>query len=124
MSHRLVLVVEDDPLLILESCEALRRHGFEVVGVNSAAAALIVMGEHPRLLAMVTDVDLGVGCDGFGLARRARASNARLPVVFVSGMASARQMAADVERSEFIDKPFHPSEIVEALGRVVLLSAS
>ena len=124
MSDLLVLVVEDDPLLILESCESLRGYGFNVVGAGSAAAALMVMGEHPRLLAMVTDVDLGVGCDGFGLARCARASHARLPIVFVSGMASARQIAAGVERSEFIDKPFHPWEIAEALGRVMRLPAS
>ena len=69
-----VLVVENELLLNFEYCDALRAVGFDVVSTCHAADALKVISEHAELSALVTDIDLDDDCDGFDLARHARAA--------------------------------------------------
>lgn len=110
-----ILFVEDDVLCALETCEALRKYGYNVVEVHCAQDAVQVIGDHLRLSALVTDVDLGPGADGFEVARRARAAYPLLPVVFVSGASGARHRTEGVCGSQFIAKPYQVSQIAEAL---------
>jgi FixJ family two-component response regulator len=69
----------------------------------------------PYLSALVTDIDLGVGEDGFDVARRMRAAYPGVSVVYVSGSAGARHAKEGVADSVFISKPYHPRQIAEAL---------
>lgn len=108
-----VLIVEDDLVLNFANCEILKDSGFDAFGVNCAAAAFEAMDRAAELSALVTDIDLGTGDDGFEVARRARAANPHLPVVYISGTAEARFRSEGVERSEFLQKPVRPGEIVE-----------
>ncbi|QUD90399.1 response regulator [Phenylobacterium montanum] len=112
-----VLIVDDDLILNFANCETLKDCGFDVVGVHCAAAALEAVGRAIDFSALVTDIDLGAGADGFEVARRARAANPHLPVVYISGTAEARFRSEGVDRSEFLQKPVRPCEIVEALRR-------
>ncbi len=114
-----VLIVDDDLILNFANCETLKDSGFDAVGVHCAAAAFEAVEGAAELSALVTDIDLGTGPDGFEVARRARATNPHLPVVYISGTAEARFRSEGVERSEFLRKPVRPPEIVEALRRVV-----
>lgn len=119
-----VLIVDDDILTNLVACETLKDCGFDAVGVHSARDALEAVGHAAELGALVTDINLGTGPDGFEVARRARAANPRLPVVYISAAAAARFPSEGVARSEFLGKPFRPREMVEALRRVVHNEAS
>ncbi|QUD90253.1 response regulator [Phenylobacterium montanum] len=113
-----VLIVDDDLILNFANCETLKDSGFDVVGVDCAAAALDAVDRATGWSALVTDIDLGIGPDGFEIARRARAANPHLHVVYISGTAEARFRSEGVERSEFLRKPVGPPEIVEALRRL------
>ncbi len=119
-----ILFVEDDVLCAIETCEALREHGYGVVEVHRAKDAFRVIADHGRLTGLVTDVDLGPGADGFEIARRARAAHPGLPVVFISGSAAARHSAEGVIGSQFIAKPFHPRQVLEALDGGTRLAAA
>jgi DNA-binding response OmpR family regulator len=114
-----VLIVDDDPTVNFMICEILLASGFEVVGVYGAAAAFEALDHDAKLSALVTDIDLGAGFDGFAIASRARIANPHLPVVYISGSAAPRHRTEGVERSEFVQKPFKPLEFVEVLSRVV-----
>jgi len=116
MRAQQILFVEDDPVIGLSSCEFIRDRGFRVLGADCALEARQVIERHGYLSALVTDIDLGDGEDGFDVARRARAAYPRLPVVFISGTAASRQATQGVEGSVFINKPYHPRQIVEALS--------
>ena len=118
-----VLIVDDDLILNFANCEILKDNGFDAVGVHCATAAFEAVDGGAELSALVTDIDLGKGPNGFDVARRARAANPRLPVVYISGAAEARFRSEGVERSEFLRKPVRPPEIVEALRRVVRCEA-
>jgi DNA-binding NtrC family response regulator len=108
--------VEDDPIVSLSASQFIRDRGFKVVDADCALDAMKVVDRHDYLSALVTDVDLGPGQDGFALARQVRTAYPRLPVVFVSGTAAARHAAEGVEGSVFISKPYHPRQLVEALN--------
>jgi two-component SAPR family response regulator len=63
----------------------------------------------------VTDIELGVGPDGFEIARRARLANPEVPVVYLSGTELRRYASEGVNNSRFIPKPFSPDQLVKAL---------
>jgi CheY-like chemotaxis protein len=119
-----VLFVEDDFVSSMECCEFLRASGLAVTEAYCAAAAFELLDRPGRLSGLVTDIDLGAGPDGFEVARRARAAYPDIPVVYISGATPGRHAAEGVKGSEFVAKPLHPRQILEALGRAIHLEAA
>ena len=118
-----ILYVEDNLLRSLVNSAVIREGGFDVVEVYCAAEAVAVIERHAPLGALVTDINLGSGADGFEVSRCARAAYPAIPVIYVSAAAAARIPLEGVEGAQFIAKPFHPWQIVEALDRLVHLEA-
>jgi DNA-binding NtrC family response regulator len=116
MGAHQILFVEDDPIASLSTCDFIRDRGFRVLGADCAIEARLILDRRGYLSALVTDIDLGEGDDGFALARQARTAYPHLPVVFISGTAASRHMAEGVVGSVFIDKPYHPRQIIDALS--------
>ena len=119
-----VLLVEDDFASSMVCCEFLRASGMVVTEAYCAAAAIESFERPGGLSALVTDINLGDGADGFEVARRARALYPDIPVVYVSGSASDRFAAEGVPGSTFVAKPMHPRQILEALGRAIDVEAA
>ena len=86
-SYRIaVLVVEDEPLILLDVETALQEAGFEVIAVNDAEQALAAFDADPtKFKGLVTDIRLGIGKSGWEIARHLRQANSSIPVVYVSG---------------------------------------
>ena len=121
--HR-ILFVDDNFICNLETREFLQAQGVAVEPAYCAAAALEALARGNRLSALVTDIDLGNGPDVFAVARQARAAYPGLPVVFISAAMGPRVASEGVPGSEFIAKPFHPSQVLAALDRVVRCDAA
>jgi len=119
MARDCILYVEDDLLCSLENSEVIRESGFDVVEAYSAAEAAVVIDRHDPLAALVTDIDLGDGADGFEVARHARSAYPGLPVIYVSAAAAARISLEGLKGADFIAKPFHAQQIIAALHRIV-----
>lgn len=119
MKSKCVLYVEDNLLCSLANSSVIEDGGFEVVEAHCAAEAVEVIDRHDPLDALITDINLGSGEDGFAVSRHARVAYPDIPVIYVSAAAGARVPLEGVERSVFIAKPFHPRRVVEALDRVL-----
>jgi CheY-like chemotaxis protein len=119
MTHLRILFVEDNRLSSMISCTVLRDAGYDVVAAFDAEEAAAVIDGQSKLSALVTDINLGPGEDGFDVARRARAAYPHLPVVYVSAIAGPRVLLEGVDPNEFIAKPYHPRSVMEALDRVI-----
>jgi ActR/RegA family two-component response regulator len=111
-SRKLVLLVEDEPLIALDVERDLRTAGARVIAAGYLDAALS-MTEHPDLSGAV--VDLRLGADS-AMPICQRLADRKLPFVVHTGYA-----ADAVEREwpsvPIIQKPSWPHEITNALLR-------
>ena len=117
-----VLLVDDEVLINLTMSEFLQSAGLAVESVYSGATAVAAIRRHPPW-ALVTDLDLGPGPDGFEVARCARDTRPGLPVVFVSGSMHDRHPREGVAGSTFLGKPCNGSQVLTALRQAGFFEA-
>lgn len=107
-----ILVVEDQPLLLLDLIDNLADFGLEALPASSArTAARLIDG---AIDALVTDIEMGDGPNGLALARLAAKHRPGLPIVVVSGGVTPTQADLPVG-AVFLPKPYHVADIVAAL---------
>lgn len=115
-----VLLVEDEPLLALDVETTLIDAGYSVLVCSSghqAIAALLTMTV--PFCAVVTDIRLGSGPDGWAVAKRSRELMPSVPVVYMSGDSSADWTSMGVPESIMLAKPMALSQVVVALGQLI-----
>ena len=120
MAKRL-LVVDDDPGLLLAVSETLRAEGYDVKTARRGAEALIIVAQTlPDLI--ISDIRMP-GMDGYQLVKNLR-SNARtrlVPIVFLTAKdeISDRIQGFRTGVDAYLTKPFEPEELV-AIVRAIL----
>jgi DNA-binding response OmpR family regulator len=115
-----LFLVEDDALIrdLLET--SLTDAGFEVVEVSCGTKALAHFdADAARFRAVITDIRLGVGPDGWAVARRARELVPTMPVVYMSGDSSPEWSSKGVPNSLMVAKPFAPAQIITAVSTLL-----
>ena len=111
-----ILVVEDEPLILLDVETALQESGFEVVTALNAAKAVAAFDAKPdKFKGLITDIRLGAGQSGWEVARHLRQANSTLPVIYVSGDSAVHWGAEGVPGSVMITKPFALPQIITCL---------
>jgi CheY-like chemotaxis protein len=112
-----LLYVEDDPLIREVTAMSLEDAGFEVVMAENAPAAFAALEAQDvrGISAVITDINLGSGPDGWEVARRARQVNLKMPVLYVTGAEGDSWQLKAVSGSRIISKPFSPIQIVTAV---------
>jgi len=119
-----LMFVEDDIVLNMAMSSSLEDLGFDVRSFYSASSAIEAIDECHYITALLTDIDLGKGLDGFDVARHARKLHRHLPVVFISGTMAAHYAAHAVPGSVLLAKPCQPQQVARALGNVIRLEAA
>jgi DNA-binding NtrC family response regulator len=107
-----VLVVDDDAPVRVIVTQFLAEKNVEVVGVESAVAALQVLAERPTE-PVVAFVDvLMPGMDGLTLTRKLRSRLKRTTLVIISGhLNDLSWWPVDLREVAFLPKPFRLSDI-------------
>jgi CheY-like chemotaxis protein len=119
-----VLYVEDEPLLRELASTVLSDAGFRVVTAENGEAAFEASDEDGQpFCAVVTDVNLGRGPDGWAVARRARELRQGLPVVYATGASGHQWYSEGVPESRILRKPFTSGQILGALKSLLGSSA-
>jgi two-component system cell cycle response regulator CpdR len=114
-----LLLVEDEPLTAVALAAALEDGGFQVSLCATGYDALNYIEMEPGIVALVTDIGLGQGPDGWEVARRAREHFPAAPVVYMTG-ASVRDYADEaVPRSVMLKKPFPVVELVNTVSALL-----
>ena len=109
-----ILVVEDNPLVLLDLCDQLTELGYSPLPATNAGAAAHLLDE--TIDALITDIELGAGPDGLALARLAANAWPRLPIIVVSG--GVEPASADLPAAAlFFPKPYRVEVLVRALRR-------
>ena len=109
-----ILLVEDEPLILMDIEFQLREAGHEVISVGNGDSAIDVLVS--RLVDVVlTDIDMPGSMDGLKLAAVVRN---RWPPVQIVVMSGKRRPARDElpHRARFIEKPLHTSDLLKAIA--------
>ena len=115
-----LLVVEDEALLLLDLESTLTEEGFGVVTASSGKAALAEIDEHfDSFAALVTDIRLGRGPDGWSLAHRIRELSPTIPIVYMSGDSASDWASKGVPGSVMLTKPFVNAQLITALATLL-----
>jgi CheY-like chemotaxis protein len=114
-----ILVVEDDQTIQSIVEEALSDGGFEPAIASSGEEALTLLGGS-KYRVLVIDIKLGKDrIRGWDVARRARAINPDLPVVYITGANADEWAAQGVPNSILLTKPFAPAQLVTAVSQLL-----
>src|SRR5215212_2885822 len=111
VERRVVLVVEDEPLVRMLGNEVLTEAGFRVIEAANATEALVLLEARPDILVVITDVELK-GENGFELARAVRQRWPRVGVILCSGRALPGPGDMPIN-AVFLGKPYPLAALVE-----------
>jgi DNA-binding response OmpR family regulator len=114
-----ILVVEDDQTIQSIVEEALSDGGFEPAIASSGEEALTLLGGS-KYRVLVIDIKLGKDrIRGWDVARRARAINPDLPVIYITGANADEWAVQGVPNSILLIKPFAPAQLVTAVSQLL-----
>lgn len=114
-----VLIVEDDPHVMLGCQQALALEDIPSEGVNSAEAALARLDDDFAGV-VVSDIRLP-GMDGLTLQKQLAARDRKLPVILITGHGDISMAVNAIQQGayDFIEKPFSPERLVEVCRRAL-----
>jgi PAS domain S-box-containing protein len=107
-----ILVVEDDARVRRVAVARLEDMTYRVLQAETAAEALAVLGAHPEVALLFTDIVMPGGMSGDELAREARKLRPGLKIIMTSGFAepsvAVRELAAE---ASWLKKPYSAMDL-------------
>jgi DNA-binding response OmpR family regulator len=114
-----ILIVEDDPHILLGLEEVLRSDGFEVAVCNRGDQAVDAVGKHrPGLI--VLDVMLP-GKSGYDICKELRAKKVATPILMLTakGQEIDKVVGLDLGADDYVTKPFGVRELLARIHAVL-----
>jgi DNA-binding response OmpR family regulator len=112
-------VVEDEALICSFIEDALSDGGFEACVVHSGDAAMSTFRDGGKgCRALLTDVNLGDGTNGWELARQIREITPGFPVVYMT-ISAPDCKTQGVDGSLLIEKPIAPAQLAAAVSQLL-----
>jgi CheY-like chemotaxis protein len=109
-----VLVVEDEPFLLMLAIDIVEEAGYETLGARNAEEAIRLLETDTAIRIVFTDIDMPGAMDGLKLAAAVRGRWPPISIIVTSGHMHVD--AADLpERTRFFSKPYKSNEIADAL---------
>jgi signal transduction histidine kinase/CheY-like chemotaxis protein len=113
-----IVVAEDEELVRAVTARVLDRAGYTVIEASDGEEALqLVCRYRPAIDLLITDVVMA-GLGGLELARRIASERPGFPVLLMSGY-HREEIPADEPAVGFLQKPFSPSELLEAVSSML-----
>ena len=113
-----VLIVEDEPLVLMDTADQLSDRGFVVIEASNADEAIFQLSNHPDIAVVFTDIDMPGTMDGLKLAAAVRDRWPPIKIIITSGH---RRVSKDDLPSDcrFFDKPFRADEVASVMIEMV-----
>ncbi len=114
---KIVLVVEDEPVLRMMAVDLVEDAGFGVVEATDATEAIEILERRTDIRVVFSDIDMPRGLDGMKLAALIRERWPPIELVLTSGKSPPRPEDLP-ERGVFFSKPYYGHEVIAALRRM------
>lgn len=113
-----VLVVEDEPLLMMNAVEMIADLGFEVLEARHAEEAIAIMEKRTDVHIVFSDVHMPGSMDGLKLAHYVRDRWPPVKIITTSG--KARLAVEELPHGgRFLPKPYSAADLETALREIV-----
>jgi CheY-like chemotaxis protein len=118
-ANRLILVVDDEPILRMNALEMIEDAGFEVLEADNADAALrLLEGFGSQVVALFTDIHMPGTMDGLQLTKIVHERWPHIMPVVTSGRDYLRDQ--DIPDSgRFLRKPYRQSDLLGAIRQAL-----
>jgi CheY-like chemotaxis protein len=121
MDMKVVLLVEDEPLILINIQDALEEGGYAVITAATGQEALEALEDRAgELSGIITDIRLGSGPDGWEVARHARELKPSLAVVYATGDSAHEWTSHGVPKSLLMQKPYAAAQAVSAISTLLI----
>jgi CheY-like chemotaxis protein len=110
-----MLIVEDEPFIRMAAADIVSDIGVIPFEAATAGEALAILGDHPEIRLIFTDVNMP-GMDGVTLARRAREMRPDVHVIVTSGR-RAIPLEQLPDNGTFLPKPYGSQQLTNAVER-------
>lgn len=119
LSHRCILVVDDDSVLREIISQSFISMGYEVLKAENGIKALEAL-KNVRVDAIVCDIEMPE-MDGLQFFEELRTQSVDIPVVIITGTDDKDRIltALRLGALDFIQKPFRPEELHPVIDRAV-----
>ncbi|WP_375449993.1 response regulator [uncultured Devosia sp.] len=113
-----VLVVEDEPLILLATADDLRDAGFTVFEAANADQAIALLETHHEIRILFTDVDMPGSMDGLKLSAAVRDRWPPITILVTSGKTLVGRPDLP-EGGRFMPKPYNTTRVVDAIYEMI-----
>jgi CheY-like chemotaxis protein len=110
----IVLIVEDEPLLLLAATDMVEDAGFEAVVANNADEAVRLLESRADIRIVFTDIDMPGSMDGLKLAAAIRKRWPPIKIIVTSGYHTPEVDALPADALYF-PKPYSERRVTEAM---------
>ncbi len=119
-----VLLVDDEETVLVTTGHALRRNGYRVlVARNGAEGVSTYLQNRDSIACVVTDISMPI-MDGPALILALRSVVPEVKIIGSSGLTSKEQLnrTLEVEVDEFVPKPYTTNQLLDTIGRTLMIS--
>jgi DNA-binding response OmpR family regulator len=121
MNEPILLLVEDELLVQQTLVDDLGDAGFVVIAACDGNRAIAELdADATRFKAIITDIRLPNGPDGWDLGRRARELVSDIPVIYMTGDSTHEWSSKGVPNSVVIAKPFAAAQLITTVSTLIV----
>ena len=117
MQKPVVLVVEDEPLLRMNTVDMVEEAGFPTLEAANAKQAIQLLEDRADIRVILSDIDMPPGMDGMALVAMVRRRWPPVAIILVSGHIAPAEVVMP-EGGKFFSKPVRRAELVATLERM------
>ncbi|MGF9567573.1 response regulator [Neorhizobium sp. JUb45] len=114
MREPIALVVDDEPLIRMDTADIVSSAGYHVIEARNADEAFKLLAKHSSLKLLMTDIQMPGQMDGLALARYVGEHWPEVHVVVASGAIVPAHNDLP-ERARFLGKPLNEALVIETL---------
>lgn len=117
-----VLVVEDDPRVRSVTCSRLAELGYRVLEASVAATAIELLGKHPDIDVLFSDLVMPGEMSGLDLAKRVRELHPGMHIILTSGYAAELSHGEEDLGLQVLRKPYSQAALVRVIREALRTS--
>jgi DNA-binding NtrC family response regulator len=117
-SHdHVALIVDDEPLILMDTADILSDAGYEVIEAHNADEALEILKQNSSLELLFTDIQMPGELDGVALAWYVAEHWPHINMIVASGALRAKAKALP-QSALFLEKPVSPEVVLHAIDEL------